>query len=87
MSTLYDVDMHYVYVLLNLKTHKPYIGQTKSLRQRFSAHQGHGSFNLVYYEAYRDPHAAYKREKLLKNYGTTWTRLKQRLDTSFKMAG
>ncbi|HCL47645.1 TPA: hypothetical protein DHW58_01495, partial [Patescibacteria group bacterium] len=42
--------MHYVYVLLNLKTHKPYIGQTKSLRQRFSAHQGHGSFNLVYYE-------------------------------------
>ena len=66
MSTLYDVDMHYVYVLLNLKTHKPYIGQTKSLRQRFSAHQGHGSFNLVYYEAYRDPHAAYKREKLLK---------------------
>ncbi len=79
--------MHYIYILINLDNQRLYIGQTKNLRRRFYEHQKHNRFKLVYYEAYLDSSAAYKRERVLKNYGTTWTRLKQRLDTSFKMAG
>jgi predicted GIY-YIG superfamily endonuclease len=79
--------MHYVYVLINLDNDRPYIGQTKDLRRRFSDHQQRGRFKLVYYEAYSDSSAAHQRERVLKHHGTTWTRLKQRLDSSFKLAG
>ena len=79
--------MHYVYVLINQDDQRLYIGQTADLRRRLVEHQKYRANQLVYYEAYLDPSVARKRERILKNHGTTWTRLKQRLDTSFKLAG
>jgi predicted GIY-YIG superfamily endonuclease len=79
--------MYYVYVLKNLQTGRLYIGQSVDLRRRLAQHRSRFSWELVYYEAYRSRDEMFKRERVLKNYGTTWTRLKKRLSTSIEMAG
>ena len=72
--------MYIVYVLNNAKTNRYYIGQTNNLKRRLKEHNFKSSWQIVYIEGYLTRALAIRRERTLKNYGTTWTRLKQRLN-------
>lgn len=82
--------MYYVYVLKSLKTHELYYGYTSDLKRRLTQHNnGESTFTrsarpwtLVYYEAYRSPTDARKRERMLKFYGQAVRRLKERIPCS-----
>jgi len=84
--------MHYVYLLQSISNNKIYIGYTKDLRKRFTAHQqgmnratkSHRPWKLTYYEAYIYKEDAIKRENMLKTYPKTLGGLKRRLQKSLK---
>jgi len=67
--------MYYVYLLECIKDKGWYIGYTSDLKKRFSQHNsGNGArttrnktWNLIYYEAYRNKSDAEGRERYLKS--------------------
>ena len=83
--------MYYVYVLKSKLDGKHYIGCTRDLRQRFDDHnhnkvrstKNNGPYELIYYEAYKSEHDAFKREKNLKLRSNAFTALRKRLVESF----
>jgi putative endonuclease len=82
--------MHYVYVLKNERG-EIYIGETSNLDARLKAHndgrnrstKGH-RWEVVYYEAYRSPEDARKRERKLKAHGQAKRWLKERIARSLE---
>lgn len=76
--------MHYVYVLRNEDTNEVYYGYTHDLNCRLEQYRnGKGlEWKLVYYEAYLSESDARRREKMLKHYGQSRTRLKDRINGS-----
>lgn len=76
--------MYYVYVLQNKGSHELYYGYTSNLERRFSEHNIHKEWVLVYYEAYLAEDDARKRERHLKHYGQSRTHLKSRIEKSIK---
>ncbi len=66
--------MQYVYVLQSEKDKDLYVGCTKDLKKRLILHntkkvvgtKRRTPFNLIYYEAYINPHDAFTREGYLK---------------------
>ena len=75
--------MNYVYVLLNVRTERPYIGFSTDLKQRFGSHQKRdAAWQLAYYEAYASEADARQRERDLKQYGSAWSHLKRRIKRS-----
>jgi len=83
--------MYYVYALKSLKDGKFYIGFTRDISKRLSAHNNRQvqatrnriPFEIVYYEASRNINDAVKREKYLKTtYGKRYliNRLRNDLD-------
>jgi len=80
--------MYYVYVLQSEIDQSLYIGFTTDLRRRFREHNEgkskftkpkSGSWNLIYYESFKDKNLAQEREKSLKYYGKAWGQLKRRI--------
>jgi putative endonuclease len=84
--------MYYVYVLKSKKDQKLYIGYSKNLRERIAKHETgqvpatkyRAPLELVYYEAYKSPRDAHKREAMLKLYSKTWVQLKKRIKDSLE---
>ena len=74
--------MYYVYLIQNRANKNLYYGYTADLRHRLEEHNKNGSWELIYYEAYRTENDARKRERKLKDYGQSRTHLKQRLSKS-----
>jgi len=82
--------MHYVYILKSVKFGSIFIGYSKNLTQRIKEHNAHtskytgerGTWELVYYEAYKSKDDAVKREHMLKQYGATKGHLKKRITNS-----
>lgn len=72
--------MYYVYILINNKSRKLYIGYTNNLKRRFKEHKKENDFKLIYYEAYFREKEARHRERGLKFYGSAWRGLKKRLN-------
>jgi predicted GIY-YIG superfamily endonuclease len=75
--------MHYVYIIKIKQNAKLpyYIGYSSDLRRRYYEHQQtYGDIELLYYEAYQNESLARKRESKLKQYGSAWRGLKQRLE-------
>jgi predicted GIY-YIG superfamily endonuclease len=70
--------MYYVYVIK--RDNKPYIGYTEDLKRRFKEHSGSYRCEMVYYEAYLLENTARQRELQLKQYGSSWSSLKKRLE-------
>lgn len=78
--------MYYVYILEDQNT-KRYIGYSANLRRRISEHLSGKVFTtrkmesprLIYYEAYETDDAAREREKKLKQFGSSYHGLIQRL--------
>ena len=78
---------YYVYLLESDKTKWIYIGCTRDLKRRMAEHMnGDGNttkrmlpVKLLYYEAYRSQAAAFQREKMLKQYGSSLAKLKIRI--------
>ncbi|TEB06296.1 hypothetical protein Pmgp_03788 [Pelotomaculum propionicicum] len=76
--------MHYVYVIRDEE--ELYIGRTSNLRARIKSHnegrnrstKGH-QWELIYYEAYKSPEDALKRENQLKKHGNAKRWLKERI--------
>jgi putative endonuclease len=66
--------MHYVYVLISLKTRQYYIGRTKNIDQRLAEHnsglsrytKSRGPWKLIHVEERKTLNEAEKREKFLK---------------------
>ena len=66
---------YYVYVLRSLKDGNLYVGATQDLRLRLQQHEAGNvqstahrrPLELIYYEACRSQHDAFKREKYLKS--------------------
>lgn len=87
--------MYYVYLLRSLKTRWLYIGCTSGLFRRLEEHKSGMSYStkkylpisLVYYEAYSSRLDAQQREKMLKQYGSSLRKLKDRLRWSLKEGG
>ena len=82
--------MAYVYVLINTRTGRPYIGFSTNLRGRVRAHQNDDAhWQLAYYEAYASDEEARQRERDLKQYGSAWGHLKKRIEKSlnFRKSG
>jgi len=81
--------MFYVYLLEN-KEGKIYVGYSHDLKARLKRHNRGGAkfttqhrpWKLVYYEAYLSEGDARRREKTLKNYGSTLGQLKARIRES-----
>lgn len=79
--------MYYVYLLKSKSRGEFYIGQTADLKRRFEDHNSGKelltksglSWELVYYEAYKNRVLAMKREKMLKHYGQSLRRLKEKI--------
>jgi putative endonuclease len=67
---------YYTYLLLSKKDNKFYTGCTKNLKLRFEQHQkgkvkstqNRLPLELIYYEACKNEHDAFHREKYLKRY-------------------
>ena len=75
--------MAYVYVLINLRTGRLYVGFSTDLRQRVRSHQKDDpDWQLAYYEAYASEAEARQRERNLKQYGSAWGHLKRRIQGS-----
>jgi len=75
--------MFYVYLIKikNRPKHSYYIGYTSDLKKRFLEHkENKGEIELIYYEAYQSEKLARIREKKLKQFGSAWRGLKQRLN-------
>ena len=78
--------MFYVYVLVNTRTERLYIGFSANLRQRVASHQiKDAAWQLAYYEAYTSEPEARKRERDLKQYGSAWGHLKRRIRFSLDL--
>jgi predicted GIY-YIG superfamily endonuclease len=78
--------MNYVYVLVNARTTRLYIGFSTNLRQRVASHQTKDAdWQLAYYEAYTSEAEARKRERDLKQYGSAWGHLKRRIQSSLNL--
>ncbi len=78
--------MSYVYVLLNKRTQRIYIGFSTNLKQRVASHQHRDAdWQLVYYEAYASEADARQRERDLKQYGSALTHLKRRIKASLDL--
>ena len=72
--------MNYVYILKKLNLKHIYIGFTKDLKKRIQRHKYiRPEYKLVYYEAYLSERDARKRERQLKQYGSSLGHLKNRL--------
>ncbi|MEK7520431.1 MAG: GIY-YIG nuclease family protein [Patescibacteria group bacterium] len=84
--------MFYVYILKSAEDRKLYIGSTNDLRKRLREHiknksfstRSRGKLELVYYEAYRDERGARQREKMIKHFGSAYSKLKRRLRFSLQ---
>jgi predicted GIY-YIG superfamily endonuclease len=76
--------MYYVYVLRNKKTKTLYYGHTHDLKKRFRDHNKNGSWELVFYEAYKAEMDARRRERRLKQYAQALAALKIRLKDSLR---
>ena len=72
---------YYVYVLASQRNGTLYVGITSNLIKRIWEHknkaiegftQKYNVGKLVYFEQYRDPENAIKREKRLKKYNRQW---------------
>ena len=72
---------YYVYVLASQRNGTLYVGVTSNLIKRIWEHknkaiegftQKYNVDKLVYFEQYRDPENAIKREKRLKKYNRQW---------------
>jgi len=72
---------YYVYVLASQRNGTLYVGVTSNLIKRIWEHknkviqgftQKYSVDKLVYFEQYRDPENAIKREKRLKRYNRQW---------------
>lgn len=82
--------MYYIYVIKSKKDKRLYIGYTRDLQKRLILHNSKKTFStkyrtpfeLIYYEAYKSPRDAHKREAMLKLFGNAWTQLKKRLKNS-----
>ena len=76
----------YVYVLINARTKRLYIGFSKNLRQRVASHQKRDpDWQLAYYEAYASEAEARQRERDLKQYGSALGHLKRRIRKSLDL--
>ena len=79
--------MFYVYLLLDKKTNKTYIGFSRNLKQRIANHKSgiackttkNGDWHLVYYEAFSAKKDAQEREQKLKHHGMSERKLLERL--------
>ncbi|MFA6492606.1 MAG: GIY-YIG nuclease family protein [Patescibacteria group bacterium] len=84
--------MYYVYVLKSQKDKRLHIGYTNDLRRCMEAHRDgkiaatkdRMPLELVYYEAYKSVTDARKREKDLKLFGSSYSRLKRKINNSIK---
>jgi len=84
--------MCYVYILKD-RYGKLYTGYTSNLKERLQEHaRGYTLYlkkrrpvKLVYYEAYLAKKDAQLREKALKNYGSVFKGLKQRIKNSLNL--
>jgi len=84
--------MYYMYIIKSIKDSKLYIGSTNDLKRRFKEHnEGLNTstryrrpFILIYYEAFRSEMDARAREKNLKQFKNSYTRLKQRIKGSLE---
>ncbi len=81
--------MHYVYVIKGKQSKRIYIGQTEDLLKRIKQHNKKQStftrfdqWRLIYYEAYLSKIDALKRERMLKNFGSSLAHLKKRIKHS-----
>ena len=82
--------MFYIYVLKSEQDEKLYIGYTNDLKKRIAEHntrknfstRSRGKFELIYYEAYKSEKDARLREKMLKYFGSAYSKLKLRLTDS-----
>ena len=74
----------YIYITTNPRKTTLYIGMTNDLKERLEEHHDNRGnpetfagryycYKLIYYEAYRTPYEAIKREKELKK----WSRMKK----------
>jgi len=87
--------MYYVYILKSERTKWLYVGYTSDLKKRLIEHRSGKNFStkkylpirLVYYEAYTSKFDALKREKMLKKYGSSLQKLKERIKNSLGGAG
>ena len=78
--------MMFVYVLINARTARPYIGFSKNLKQRVASHQiDDPDWRLAYYEAFTSEAEARQRERDLKQYGSAWGHLKRRIHQSLDL--
>ena len=71
--------MHYVYVLRRGKDDSLYIGYTSDLKRRFAEHTAKYPCKIIYYESYSSSKHAREREKKLKQYGSAWRSLRDRI--------
>lgn len=69
--------MYYTYLIERDK--KLYVGYTNNLVKRFEQHARNYKCKLLYYEAYISENLAREREQKLKQYGSAWRGLKQRV--------
>ena len=83
--------MHVVYVIQNSETKELYYGITTNLKERLARHnhngqkattRKHGTWELVYAEAYRAKEDAFRRERKLKDHGRSIQELKKRIEKS-----
>lgn len=90
MSDHPPLSMFYVYVLKSLKNNQLYIGFTADLKRRFFEHNAGLStstksfipWELIYYESYKSEKDAREREKKLKYFKNSYSKLKQRIKFS-----
>lgn len=86
---VYNRYMFYVYILKN-KKRNIYVGFSSDLKARIKQHNSGSSkftrefrpWELVYYEAFKSKHDARKRERNLKEYGSSLGQLKKRISDS-----
>ena len=81
--------MFYVYLLKSPDHGQIYVGYTADLKRRYAEHQKlprHNGWKLIYYEAYLNSEDALKRERKLKQYGSSMALLKKRLAESLELS-
>lgn len=71
--------MFYTYILKRGDNKELYIGYSDNLKRRIRQHQSKYPCKLIYYEAYLTKEGARERERKLKQYGSAWRALKQRI--------
>lgn len=83
--------MHFVYLLEHPEDDKYYIGCTNDLERRLKQHRSGKigtttsrvtnpeKWKIAYAEIFRSQEAAYTREKHLKQYGSAYQKLKERI--------